>query len=1489
VELRPQAEADVEQKIRGRMEDIEPGQSFYLSPIISTKIGGKEFLIKSGDIARRMGLEAGDKLNYWKVPAGEVAPPVAAPATPAPSPERPQRPLPGREPIAQRLRAVAERMQGEIDNKRRPMTQNPTPKRMREYRSRLLEADNLERGQRAIQALADAHAVGTVPKELTTLRTKAAILPLVSKHNVGTGYYDVVPSQDYSNTTPQGRAMQALIETSRTPEQQARDAEKARTDKIRELEDRVQFSNIPGYFPTPASTAKALVDAAEIEPGMKVLEPSAGKGNIADAIRRAVPDADLSVIEWNRSLQDILKTKGYTVAGSDFLEEKGKYDRIVMNPPFENGQDIDHIRHAYELLNPGGRVVSVMGEGGFFRNDKKAQAFREWFDTVGGTSEKLAEGAFKSAERPTGVSGRMVTITKPAGRVAAEEARTTAEPVGARAMARPIGPIPTSQLPIQGKPVGTGDVVNVISKAFNVPIRVGHFLTFGRRLGIYKQLEGVARIKGYGDIAVASHEAAHHVDRSSTVLSGVSGPALTEVKNLDYSQNRRDKHEGFAEFVRYYLTTDEAPQKAPAFHDYFVNQWLPNNPEWATKFSEAKAGVDQWRQEGALARVKAQIDLGTSHWQRVGIRLRHPIQAAKDVGLWFVDNFQNRLNPLWRAASEMTGVPVRRVLERMDPNVNFAAFAKVANMAASAKARAAAEFGMTDVAGNKVGPGLAEIFNPIAKELRDAGTLSDWYAYAYSRHALDVIAKEKNPGITAEDAQFVVNQFDSRPGWREASDGLTKWHGQLLDYVVEAGGVSPEVAQLAKDMYPHFISLARSMETGPQGVGTGGARLAGLPSPMRRLKGSGRPILPPLETALMYAERLIGLGDKIRVGRMFVEAAERYGKLGDLVEKVDPKLRPTTTTVDRIKSQLEQLGADLSDTDLEGVVTIFSQTYLGDAKDNILTFYRDGKRELYWIRPDLFKTFMALDKPFTANNVLFKAAHAVAKGIRLGATGLRASFGLVTNPLRDVQTALMQTEAQARNPLSVVVGALRGIVNDIADTEVAQLWKRGGGEMAQPLGIDRRFLKEAVDEILSQDPKSKVLSWAKHPVDSLRGLVSVPEAGPRLAEFEAALKKLGWSPGQEVTFEQYVKAQLAAANVTVDFREGGALGMWINQLVPFFNPQIQGPARMADAFRRRPATTMLTGLMWLTLPGLLLWYKYKDDDWYTKLPAPERYRYYHFKLPGMQTPIRIPRAFEWSHLFSSIPEGIVDSLYRKNPQAVGEAVGRALRDLAPPVIPGVAAPGLEVYANWSEWRDRPLVPKGLERLKPEERYTLGTSEVAKAIGRLLGVSPIAVDHLVEGYTGGLGRDILQGVERAGRETGIVAPKGMAPPELADLPIVGRVFLRPNVTRVFDDFYREKERVDQEVATAKARRTPPAPGSAAQASLMDKAADQLAHARAAIRTVIEDQKKTDEEKRRFMLRVQTSMEQIARGAMPTRTPQTTPRRLPGRPAAAPSVR
>ena len=162
-----------------------------------------------------------------------------------------------------------------------------------------------------------------------------------------------------------------------------------------------------GYFPSPEPVVNRLMELADVKPGMFVLEPSAGQGNIAREI------AQIATVDCVELLPDNAKHLmdfSNAVLVSDFLQLQPvqMYDRVVMNPPFERQADILHVQHAFKFLKPGGRLVSVMGAGIMFRENKLTREFREFIDENDGEIEQLPEGVFKVSG--TGVSTVIVSL-----------------------------------------------------------------------------------------------------------------------------------------------------------------------------------------------------------------------------------------------------------------------------------------------------------------------------------------------------------------------------------------------------------------------------------------------------------------------------------------------------------------------------------------------------------------------------------------------------------------------------------------------------------------------------------------------------------------------------------------------------------------------------------------------------------------------------------------------------------------------------------------------------------------------------------------------------------------------------------------------------------------------------------------------------------------------------------------------------------------------
>ena len=188
--------------------------------------------------------------------------------------------------------------------------------------------------------------------------------------------------------------------------------EEIKEREIKKIEDDIRGAKIPGFFPTPKNLIEEMIELGDINSTHAVLEPSAGKGEMVDVLKNNGIN-NIDCIEINYSLKKILELKGCNLVGSDFLEfDNKKYDRIIMNPPFENLQDIDHIKKAYDTLKDGGILVSVMSPPPLSNSCKKAEEFRDWIKSLGAFYYKNDEGAFKKAFNSTGVASYMIKIVK---------------------------------------------------------------------------------------------------------------------------------------------------------------------------------------------------------------------------------------------------------------------------------------------------------------------------------------------------------------------------------------------------------------------------------------------------------------------------------------------------------------------------------------------------------------------------------------------------------------------------------------------------------------------------------------------------------------------------------------------------------------------------------------------------------------------------------------------------------------------------------------------------------------------------------------------------------------------------------------------------------------------------------------------------------------------------------------------------------------------
>lgn len=125
-------------------------------------------------------------------------------------------------------------------------------------------------------------------------------------------------------------------------------------------------------FQTPAPLAAELA-ALFPQPLGRTLEPSAGLGRLYRALRDRDAAAPITLVDnaagcCGELYRLTAADSAATLVQADFLSCDlarlgGPFDSILMNPPFKNGTDIKHIRHARTLLAPGGRLVSLCAAG----------------------------------------------------------------------------------------------------------------------------------------------------------------------------------------------------------------------------------------------------------------------------------------------------------------------------------------------------------------------------------------------------------------------------------------------------------------------------------------------------------------------------------------------------------------------------------------------------------------------------------------------------------------------------------------------------------------------------------------------------------------------------------------------------------------------------------------------------------------------------------------------------------------------------------------------------------------------------------------------------------------------------------------------------------------------------------------------------------------------------------------------------------------------
>lgn len=357
----------------------------------------------------------------------------------------------------------------------------------------------------------------------------------------------------------------------------------------------------------------------------------------------------------------------------------------------------------------------------------------------------------------------------------------------------------------------------------------------------------------------------------------------------------------------------------------------------------------------------------------------------------------------------------------------------------------------------------------------------------------------------------------------------------------------------------------------------------------------------------------------------------------------------------------------------------------------------------------------------------------------------------------------------------------------------SSLTKRGvtGGQVFTGTNED---LSRLLSEMQSGRP-----AWSQA-FSKLEAMSMEADAATRRAQYNSYIKQ-GLSE-MEATF-------MALESMNFNKRGVSPSVHMVATLIPFMNAQIQGLDVMYKAFTGKMPFNerlKLREKLWtrgMVLFGMSMWYaaSMQDDEAYKNATPEQKYGNWFVRIPGVEEPIRVPIPFELGYVFKAIPEAIVNTLMTEQG---GEEAAKAFKQIALQIVPGgtsygipqAVKPLIELGLGKSFFTGREIESASEQAREPGTRYRENTSELAKQVGEITGVSPIKLEYLISSYTGSMGLALLQTLNFAMPAEG---PE-KAFKRLSEQPLVGTLFQPNDAGGIINATYERMNEVNQIKAT-----------------------------------------------------------------------------------------
>lgn len=962
-----------------------------------------------------------------------------------------------------------------------------------------------------------------------------------------------------------------------------------------------------------------------------------------------------------------------------------------------------------------------------------------------------------------------------------------------------------------GRSVTRKEIIDAVNTLFNQRVKSGRLGKKGVG-GWYNPKTDVIRSGDYGDFRVIMHELGHYVDnyfkfsnepRFNNEFNRVIQDRFGKAYNKLGMEGIRG--EGYAEFFHDYVSDRaKAKREFPEFYKHFTEA-IAKEPELNGITNKLSQLVHEWHRQGGAERVKGSISFESKGKVSQAVdavkngEIREVIKKAKNEAYTM---FVDELHPLKELMDQIERETGEKIA--FEDNVFFQAWLA---RGWAGKAEALLEHGAPE-------HGI-KAFEDIMKDINKSEQ-KDFSTYLVALHDLDLHKNKQKATFEYNEDAAVLGKHAGNERFQKAAKEIYKYQDYLLAMLVKEGMLTAKAYHTMRKMYPHYIPFFRDMsDVGMQSFLSGGKGFIDVSSPVKRLKGSTRDIIDPLESIIKNTFQFVNAIERNHVGRTFAKLADKKG-MGQIVERVNGEKAKT---------------------------------------DNTFNVWENGEKVTYETTPELVQTMRMLDKE--KSNMLVKILSYPANWLRAGAT-LSLEF-ILSNPVRDMIGATVYS----KHGFIPVLDTFKGLALYLKKGDLFWEYQKSGAAHAAMVSLDRDYLGGKVRDIVKRE--SKFTKLVKNPIEALRAMSEATEMATRLAEYDNARK--GYTSVGNRLFSKERKplsareAALESRDITLDFSRRGTHTKKINQVVAFFNAAIQGTDKMARAFAEDPRGTTIKAFLYITLPSIMLWNINKDDPRYQELPQWEKDTFWI--IPGKENMYKIPKPFEAGILFGTAFERMLQ--YMDDKKNGRNGVGfkgfgdRVIDSMTPSFMPTAVIPIYEAMSNYSLFRQRNIIPQSQEKLPARLQYGANTSEVAKFVGDKINVSPYIVDNTIRGYGGGLAGLGLSGIDAVSG-----AKENNAAKKWYEAPGIRRFTATPyqssdSVQRVYDD-YKEQEKLHNEFKLTGQR---PEGYDAKEFAKLKNASDSLKGLNKASKAIINNERMSGEQKREQLDKINMRKANIAR--------------------------